>query len=38
MQLDTPRKKLDPREKIGPHLEPWKMKDFFEIDHLTSVK
>ena len=21
-QLDTPRKKLDPLEKIGPHLEP----------------
>ena len=37
-QLDTPWKKLDPLEKIGPHLEPWKTIDFFEIDHLTSVK
>ena len=37
-QLDTPWKKLDSLEKIGPHLEPWKTIDFFEIDHLTSVK
>ena len=37
-QLDTHWKKLDPLEKIGPHLEPWKTIDFFEIDHLTSVK
>ena len=37
-QLDTPWKKLDPLEKIGPHLEPLKTIDFFEIDHLTSVK
>ena len=37
-QLDTSWKKLDPLEKIGPHLEPWKTIDFFEIDHLTSVK
>ena len=36
-QLDTPWKNLDPLEKIGPI---WSMNtiDFFEIDHLTSVK
>ena len=35
-----PWKKLDPAplENVGPPLEPWKMIDFFEIDHLTSVK
>ena len=27
-----------PLENVGPPLETWKMKDFFEIDHLTSVK
>ena len=27
-----------PLEKVGPPLEPLKMIDFFEIDHLTSVK
>ena len=27
-----------PLENVGPPLEPWKMIDFFEIDHLTSVK
>ena len=38
-QLDPPGKKLDPlHEKVGPPLEPLKMIDFFEIDHLTSVK
>ena len=37
-QLDTSWKKLDPLEKIGAHLEPLKTIDFFEIDHLTSVK
>ena len=37
-QLDTPWKKLDPLEKNWPHLEPWKTIDFFQIDHLTSVK
>ena len=32
-------KQLDPSlEKVGPPLEPWKIIDFFEIDHLTSVK
>ena len=32
-------KQLDPfLEKVGPPLEPWKIIDFFEIDHLTSVK
>ena len=39
-QLDPPRKSWTPPplENVGPPLEPWKMIDFFEIDHLTSVK
>ena len=31
-------KQLDPLENAGPPLEPCKMIDFLEIDHLTSVK
>ena len=27
-----------PLENVGPPLKPWKMIDFFKIDHLTSVK
>ena len=30
-------KQLDPPENVGPPLEPLKMTDFFEINHLTSV-
>ena len=39
-QLDSPWKKLDPPplENVGPPLEPRKVIDFFEIDHLSSVK
>ena len=38
MQLDPSCKKLDTLENVGLPLELWKMIDFFEIDHLTSVK
>ena len=40
-QLDPPGKSWTPPpplENVGPPLEPWKMIDFFEIDHLTFVK
>ena len=37
-QLDTPWKKLDPLEKLDPIWSFEKPIDFFEIDHLTSVK
>ena len=33
-KLDTPL----PLENVGPPLEPWKMIEFFENDHLTSIK
>ena len=38
----TPLEKVGPPppplKNVGPPLEPCKMIDFFEIDHLTSVK
>ena len=40
-QLDPPTMEKagpPPLENNGPPLGPWKMTDFFEIDHLTSVK
>ena len=40
-QLDPPGQSWTPPpplENVGPPLEPWKMIDFFENDHLTSVK
>ena len=36
-QLDPPPPP-PPLEKVGPPLKPRKMIDFFESDHLTSVK
>ena len=36
--MDPPGKSWTPLENVGPPLEPLKMVDFFEIDHLTSVK
>ena len=40
-QLDPLWKNLDPPpplENVGPPLEPMKIEDFFEIDHLTSME
>ena len=37
--IGPPLKKVGPpKEDVGPPLEPWKVIDFFEINHLTSVK
>ena len=37
-QLDPPRRSWTPQGYIGPPLDPWKMKVFFESNHWTSVK
>ena len=37
-ELDPPGKSWTPLENVGPPSGTLKMIDFFEIDHLTSVK